>query len=191
MEPDLCQIERVAWTLACFFFWHHLNKHCPSGKVFFLDRIIEVLLMAFTVLADNFCSFCIGQIFNALLCSKMEFDPITLPGRIDEAECMAAKAMHVPVGGRNASITHGDGNLVECLRQGCPEVPVVSRTAKIGPRIPFDRMIQIGKFQWVTKEKNGCIVADQIPVAFFGVKLDRKSPDIALGIRRTTLTGHS
>ena len=44
---------------------------------------------------------------------------------IDEAEGMAAKTVHMAVCRRNAPVTHHNGDLVQCLRQGRPEVPVV------------------------------------------------------------------
>ena len=71
-----------------------------------------------------------------------------------------------------------------------PEIPVVSGRAQVGARVALHGFVQIGEFQWVAEEEHGRVVAHQIPVAFFGVKLDGETTDVALGIGRAAFTCH-
>ena len=69
-----------------------------------------------------------------------------------------------------------------------PEVPDVHRAAHIGTRIAFLRMDDVRKLQRVADEKHWRIVADNVPVAFFDIELDREAAHVAFGIGRTSFT---
>ena len=103
---------------------------------------------------------------------------------------MAAEPVHVTVGGGNAPVAHHDGDLVQCLRQRSPEVPVVPGAAQIGARVAFDGVVEVGELQRIAQEENGRVVAHQVPVSLLGVELDGKAADIALGVGRSALAGH-
>ena len=109
---------------------------------------------------------------------------------IDQAEGVAAKTVHMAVGIRNTAVAHDDGHLVQCFRKRSPEIPVVFGTSHVGARVTFDGMVEVGEFKRVTQEEDRGIVADQVPVAFFGVELHGKTADIAFGIGRAAFTGH-
>lgn len=47
---------------------------------------------------------------------------------------MAAEAVHVAIGRRNATVAHDDGDLVQRFRQRGPEIPVALRAARAGRR---------------------------------------------------------
>ena len=51
-------------------------------------------------------------------------------------------------------------------------------------------MDEVGELERVADEEHRRIVADQIPVAFFGVELDGKTTHVALGICCSPFTGH-
>ncbi len=121
---------------------------------------------------------------------EVELDPVALVVGVDEAEGVAAEAVHVAIGRRNAPVAHDDGDLVQRFRQRGPEIPVVFRAAQIGARVAFDRMVQIGEFQRIAQEEYRRVVADQIPVAFLGIELHREATNVALGIRRAAFAGH-
>src|SRR3984893_13238038 len=65
---------------------------------------------------------------------------------------------------------HRDGDLVQSLVQQCPEVPIVVRAAQPGARVPLDRMVEVGEAQRVAEEEHRRVVADNVPIAFFGVE---------------------
>ena len=139
--------------------------------------------MAFTVVGDDFCSFFVGQVFNALLAAEMEFHPETFARFVPEAVSMRTEAVHMTVAGWNTAVAHDDGNLVQRFRQQRPEVPVVCCRTHIGARITFDGFVQVGELTRVAQEEYGCVVADHIPVAFFGIELQRKAADVAYRTR--------
>jgi hypothetical protein len=52
---------------------------------------------------------------------------------------------------------------------------------------PFHRMIQIRKLQRIAHKKYRRVVADQVPIALLGIKLQHKAANIALGVGRAAL----
>ena len=48
----------------------------------------------------------------------------------------------------------------------------------MGGWVPFLGMNETGEHQRVPDEKNGRVIAYQIPVALFSVELDRKAPGV-------------
>src|SRR3546814_2750970 len=96
---------------------------------------------------------------------------------VDHREGVAAIAVHVPEAARDAAVGHGDGHLVQRLRQQRPEIPVVVGGTQAGAWIALDGMVQVRKAQRITEEEDWRAVADDVPVAFLGVELqgeDRK-----------------
>ena len=189
-RPDFGQVERVVRYFFRIGFGHNLHIHGPFREIAALNRIVQIALIAFTVFADNGFGFGIAQVFNALLGTEMEFHPETLIGRIDEAVRMRAKTVHVAIAFRNAAVGHHNRHLVQGFRQQCPEIPVVFGAAQIGAWVAFDGFVQIRKLARVAQKEHRCVVADHVPVAFFGVELQGKAADVALGIGRTAFTGH-
>src|SRR5665811_2357996 len=66
----------------------------------------------------------------------------------------------------------------ECVVSGC-------RLRKAAVGFHFYGMDEVGEFDGILNEENRDIVADQVPVAFLGVKLDGKSAYVTRGIYRT------
>ena len=129
------------------------------------------------------------RLLDALLRLEVELDPAALVPRVDEAEGVAAEAVHVAVGRRDAAVAHDDGDLVQCFGQRGPEVPVVLRAAQVGARVALDRVVEVGELERVAHEEHRRVVADQIPVAFLGVELDGEAADVALGIGGAAFAG--
>ena len=94
-------------------FRHDLDVHRPFRKLAALDGFVQVALMAFAVVPDDFCGFFVGQVFNALLAAEMEFHPETLARFIPEAVSMRAETVHMAVAGGDTAVAHDDGNLVQ------------------------------------------------------------------------------
>ena len=138
--------------------------------------------MRFAVLAHQGSSLSIRQIFNALLRAEMEFDPKAFVLCVDKAESVRTKTMHMAIAGGDAAIRHDDGDLVQRLGQQGPKIPVVFGAAQIGARVAFDGMVQIRKLQRIAQEEHRRVIARQIPIALFGIELDGKTANIALGV---------
>ena len=189
-RPDFGQVKRMVRHFFRIGFGHDLDIHFPFREITLFNRVVQIALIAFAVFGDHGFGFGIAQVFNALLGAEMEFHPETLIGRIDEAVRMRTKTVHVAIAFRNAAVGHHNRHLVQGFRQQCPEVPVVGRAAQIGARVAFDSFVQIRKLARVAQKEHRCVVTDHVPVAFFGVELQGKTADIALGIGCTALTGH-
>src|ERR1035437_8553742 len=66
----------------------------------------------------------------------------------------------------------------ECVVRGC-------RLRKSAVGFHFYGVDEVGEFDGILDEENRDVVADQVPVAFLGVKLDGKSAYVTRGIDRT------
>lgn len=95
---------------------------------------------------------------------------------------MAAEPVHMPVRSRNAPVAHRDGHLVQRFGQQRPEVPVGVGAVHVRPRIAFDDMVQVRKFQRIAQEKDRRVVPHQVPVPLVRVEFDRETADVALRV---------
>src|SRR5690606_11352515 len=190
LGPDLGQVEGIQMIRTGFLLRHDLNVHLPAGEVAALNRVEQVTLRAFAVAANYFLCFSVRQVLDALLGAEMELHPKALVLCVDEAERVTAEQVHVTEAGGNAAIAHHDGDLVQGFGQAGPEFPVVLGTAHTGARVALHGVVQVRELERVTEEEHGRVVTDQVPVAFFGVKLHGDAADVALGIRRAALASH-
>ena len=185
LVPDLGEVEGVVRHLLRLVLGHHLDIHRPAGEVAPLDALKEVALVALAVFRDDRLGLLVGQVLDALLRVKVELDPDTLAFRVDHAVCMAAEPVHVAVGVGDPAVAHGDRHLVERLRKGCPEVPVVLCRPHVRLRVALDGAIEVRELVGVAQKEDGGVVADQVPVPFFGVELHGKAADVAFRVGRT------
>ena len=77
----------------------------------------QVALVALAILAHERLGLGVGQVLDALLANPVELDPVPIAGGVDEAEGVAAEAVHVAVARWEAPIAHDDGDLVQRLGQ--------------------------------------------------------------------------
>src|ERR1035441_7421609 len=76
-------------------------------------------------------------------------------------------------------------------RNEIPERVVAGRRLRETPvGFHFYGMDEVGEFDGILDEENRDVVADQVPVAFLGVKLDGKSAYVTRGIHRTRAAGN-
>ena len=108
----------------------------------------------------------------------------------DQAVGVAAEAVHVTIAIGNATVREQDGDLVQCLRRVRPEVPHHLRAFQVALRQALLGVDKVREFERITDEEHRRVVADDVPVAFLGVELQREATRIALGVGRTTLTAH-
>ncbi len=96
---------------------HDLNRESPARIVALFNALIQVSLMSLPALADGSLCLCVGQVFDPLLGFEMELNPEALVLGVDKTEGVAAEPVHMAVGGRDSSVAHHDGHLVERLRE--------------------------------------------------------------------------
>ncbi len=161
---------------------HHLHLQMPAREVAAVDGLDEIALMALAVLADEFSRLRVRQVLDALLAAQVELHPEALVGRVDEAERMASEAVHMAVGLRKSAIAHDDRDLVKCLGQQGPEVPVAVGVAQIAAWIALHRSVEVRELQWVAQEEHRRVVAHQVPVSLLGIELHGEAADVTLGV---------
>src|SRR3546814_15440358 len=108
----------------------------------------------------------------------MELHPHALVGGVDHREGVAAIAVHVPEAARDAAVGHGDGHLVQRLRQQRPEIPVVVGGKQAGAWIALDGMVQVRTAQRLTAEEDWTAVDYDVTVASIGVELKGDTADV-------------
>src|ERR1700730_13802154 len=79
---------------------------------------------------------------------------------------------------------------VQRLREVRPEVPVVLCTAHARARIALHRMVEVGELKGITQEEDRCVVSNHVPISLVRIELHGEAANIALGVRRATLTGY-
>ena len=147
--------------------------------------------MTFPVMRHNHGSFLVAQILDTLLGTPMKFYPYSFAVRIDEAIGVRAESVHVSIGSRDASVGHNNGDLMKCFGKHRPEVPIGLWRTEIGLRIPFHSSVEVRELERIADKEHGCVVAHQIPIAFFGIKLYGKASDVAFGISGSPFSRYS
>ena len=100
-----------------------------------------------------------------------------------------AVAVDVATAVRQAAIRHQDRHLMQAFRRQRPEIPHRGRRAQVGLRMALLRVDEVGELQGIADEEHRRVVADEVPVAFLGVELQREAAHVALGIRRAAFAG--
>jgi hypothetical protein len=103
---------------------------------------------------------------------------------------VAAKAVHVAIAVRNATIRKQDGDLVQRFGRMRPEVPHHLRAFQVALRQALLGVDKVREFQRITNEEHRRVVANDVPVAFLGVELQGETTRVALGVGRAALTAY-
>ncbi|MBF8278517.1 MAG: peroxisomal catalase, partial [Candidatus Brocadiaceae bacterium] len=189
VEPHLGEVEWVVRAGGGILLRHHLNEELPPREILLFNAFVKVALVALPVIPDECLGLRIGQVLDALLADQMELDPVPFAFGVDEAEGVAAESVHV-VGGGYATVAHDNGDLVQGLGKGSPEVPVVAGAAQVCAWVALHGVVEVGKLKGIAQEKDGRVVPHKVPVALLRVELDGKAPDVALCICRAALPCH-
>jgi hypothetical protein len=80
--------------------------------------------------------------------------------------------------------------LVQSFGQKRPVIPIVGGAAQVCARVAFDGLIQIRELARIADEEHRSVIAHHVPVSLFGIELQSKTTDIALGIGRTALPSY-
>src|SRR6266481_2923169 len=188
MRPDLGQVEGVEAISLCLQFRHDLNREAPFRIVAFLDGLKEILGRVIRIRTRELNRLFPGKILNALFGLKMEFHPDTLVPSVDKAERVTGETVHVAVVFRRAPVAEKNRDLMKRLWRQRPEVPHYGRRLEVGLRVALLSVNEVTEFQRITDEEDGSVVADQVPVTFLRVELDREAARVTRRIGGTFLT---
>ena len=190
VAPRLRDVERVLLVVLRRGLVHHLDGERPLRELAALDGVEQVALMALAVARDDLAGLFVGEVLDALLGLEVELHPHALVIFVDQAERVAAEAVHVTVAGGDAAVGHDDGHLMQRLGQARPEVPVALRRVHVGMRVALHHVVEIDELLGVAQEEHGRVVAHEVPVAIGRVELHGEAADVALGVGRAALACH-
>src|ERR1035437_9661699 len=107
---------------------------------------------------------------------------------------MHPKTFHHAEASRKSAVTHRPHDRVHAFGSQRNEIPkrIMSRSClgHLVIRLRFNCMYKIWKFYSVLNKENRHIVPNQVVVAFFCIKFNCETPNIACQIRRSTGTRH-
>ena len=111
---------------------------------------------------------------------EVELHPRPLVLCVQETVGVAAVAVDVAHADRQAAIGHQDGDLVHRFGREGPEVPHRGGRTLVRFGVPLLRVDEVGEFIGIADKENGRVVADHVPVALVGIKLQGKAADVTL-----------
>ncbi len=103
LRPDLGHVEGIVLVGAGLGLAHDLDRQRPFREIAGFDRREEIAPVALAIVGDDRGGFLVGQVLDALLGAEVEFHPNALVRRVDHREGVAAEAMHVAEGLRDAA----------------------------------------------------------------------------------------
>ena len=180
---DLGGVEHVEVELIGEVLVEQLQAQLPLRKIAGLDRIPEVAAVEIRVRAVDLDRLVPDHRLEAELRLPMKLDEGRFALRVDEPEGVHAKAFHEAERARDRAVGHDPHDHVHAFRRQRYEIPEIVvrglrlRKAAIG--LLLGRVNEVRKLDGVLDEEHRDVVADDVPVAFFGIELDREAAHIA------------
>src|ERR1035437_4212062 len=172
-----------------FFLCEKLNREFPLGEIARNDGVEHIASVEVLISAGNLDGFIPNGGLQAELGAPVEFDEGGFAGSVNQPETMHPKAFDHPQRTRYCAIGHDPHHRMHGFRRVRNEIPerVVRgrRLWKAAVGFHLYGMDEVGEFDGILDEENWDVVADQVPVAFLGVKLDGKPAYVTRGIDRT------
>ena len=171
-----------------------LDAELPLRVVAALDGIPQVAPVEVGIGAVDLHGFVPEDRLQAELGLPVELHERRPPGCVDESEGVDAEALHEPERPRDRPVGHGPHHHVGRLGHEGDEVPEVV-VGRLRLREPTVRCLlhgvhDIGELDRVLDEEHRDVVANQVPVAFLCVELDREPADVSGEVERTLVAGH-
>ena len=177
------EVEAVSEVLV-----EQLQAQLPLGIVAHLDRVPQIAAMEVGIGAVELHRLVPDHRLHALLGLPVELDEGRLAVGVDQPEGVDAEAFHEAQRARDRPVRHDPHDHVHALGRQRDEVPEIVvrrlRLREAAIRLRLGGVDQIGKLDRILDEEDRDVVADQIPVAFLGVELDREAAHVARQVRR-------
>jgi hypothetical protein len=156
-----------------------------QGKVTVLDRLEEIALCAVRIFTAHRISVFARKALDSLFGLEMSFDVKQFVLCVDEREGVAGISVHMAIAIGCAAITEENCYLMQRLGRERKEVPHHGWRLEVGLRIALLRMDEIAKLERILDEEDRRVLAEHVPVAFFGVELDGKAARTTLAVSGT------
>ncbi|MPM68478.1 hypothetical protein SDC9_115411 [bioreactor metagenome] len=144
--------------------------------------------MKIRVFAGEFLRFVAHERMHAQQRLPVELNKARLPLRVDEAECVDAKALHHAETARNRAVGHGPHDHMR--RFGRVDDKIPERIVRGGGlrqvvvRLGLHGVDKIGELDRVLNKENRNVVANDIEIPVLGIKLGGKPAHVAHGVSR-------
>jgi hypothetical protein len=195
LGPDVGQVEDVNLLLLPKVLGllgsHGLNHDIPSRELAVLNGVVQILLVSVGGIVGRLL---LGDETSTLLGLEVNLgvDPLAL--LVDKLHRVTKVAVHLaPILG-DTTVTHKDHDLVDglgVLRKVIPEHGRVVGVGQVGGGITLLCVDKERELGGVSKEEDGRVVGDDIPVALVRAELDGKPARISGTIVRARLATDS
>ena len=122
-----------------------------------------------------------------------EFHEGRVIARIEQAEGVDAEAFHEAEGARDGAVRHHPHDHVHAFGRQADEVPEIVvrrlRLRELAVGLRLHGVDDVGEADRVLDEEHRDVVADDVPVAFLGVELDREAAHVARQVDRALAAG--
>ncbi len=183
LRNELGRVEHVETEFRRVGLAEDLHAELPLRISAGLDRFPQVAAVKVRIGAGDLHGFIPRERVRARQRIPVELDELRVAGRVHEAKRVDAEALHHPVAARNRPVGHHPQQHVRAFRHQRNEVPerVVrgSRLRHPVVRLGLNGVNDVRELHRILDEEHRDVVADQIPVAFVGVELDREAAHVA------------
>nr|AFX60989.1 Bli21 [Bacillus licheniformis] len=194
-RPKLCRIKDIKVKLELVFFVNHLHAELILHFIASFDRFPKIAAVIVGIFPGDCLRFVPDERMDAKDGLPVKFNKARLAFFIYKPERMNAEAFHHPVASRNRPVRHRPHDHVSrffIVGDKVPKRIVRCRSLRhFVIRFRLKGMHQVRELDGILNEENGDVIADEIIVPFFCIKLCRESSDITDGITRAPGTGYS
>ena len=117
VRPNLGEVERIDGISLRFFFRHDLNAHAPLGEVFPGDGVEEIALRVVRIYAPHRRRVFAREVLDSLFRLEVILHVKEFVVGIDQAESVAAEAVHVAKAVGRAAVGKKNCDLVQRFRR--------------------------------------------------------------------------
>ncbi len=189
LRNELGGVEDVECELVGEIVVEQLHPQLPFGEIAALDRVPQIAAMKVGVGAVDLERLVPYHGLQAELRLPVKLDESRFAPSIDHPEGMDAEPFHESERARDRAIRHRPHQHVRRFRHQRYEVPeIVVRALRLRETavgLLLHGMDQVGELHRVLDEEDRDVVADDVPVALPGVKLDREAAHVAREIGGT------
>ena len=188
-RDDLRRIEQIKRKAVLVFLFNNLNAELPLREIAVLDCLPEITSMKVRILAGNLLRLVPNNLVQAKQRFPVKLDEARFAPGVDKTKRMHAEPFHHPEASRYGTIRHRPHDHVHRFGHERDEVPegVVSSSClrDFIVRLRLDGMHEIGKLDGVLDKEDWNVIAHQIVIAFFRIKLDREATHVPRQIGRS------
>jgi hypothetical protein len=191
VRPHFSDVKDIPFVIHSMSLGHYLNTKSPGHFFALLYLLVQMLRCEVRVLAGHLIGLCVGEVLNALVGFEMKLNPEGFAALVDPSIGVRAIAVHmgVPIG--RSSVGEKNGNLVGGFRDLRQEVPKHIGILKVVLGVSFLSVDEVRELHRVSYKEHRRVVADHVPVAFFGVELNGESSWVSFGIGAALFSAYS